>query len=240
LKASTLTLVPYYDGSRDQIPSSFLSIRGAEPGNDHNKTITVLTLIKIAAGVWFTWDFVRYTRSGLLRRHFTVLCGWTLPEWLRALGLTLLNLGVVMSLIVSLWSLNWAVLNFSWLNLFAMTPEEKQGGTNLVASAATLPWFGIAFAVLLGLNIPRLARAEEEMFRRGTQTVPQLLGRSVKFGFIHMIVGVPVCGALGLTISGLFFAWSYLRGGVREATFVHALNNYWVLVVLGAWTVLGR
>ncbi len=200
--------------------------------------ITPLDLIKIAFTAWITWDFLRYARSGKARRHLTVFAGRSVLEWFKAIGLVFLNLIVVLGLILWLYSLGNPVLNFSWLLLFATPADGPDPSTNLVAAGTQFPWFGFFFGLLLALNMPRLARREEEVFRRGTSDWKDGATRSVKFGLVHMIVGVPLCAAFALMVAGLFFTWRYFSGGIREASFYHALHNLGVLSLVGAYYLL--
>ncbi len=92
--------------------------------------------------------------------------------------------------------------------------------------------------------IPFFARSEEIDFRKGRETWKQILPTSVKFGLVHMIVGVPLAVGLALSVPGVFFAWKYKRSvarvtrsdqnlplefarmiGVMRSTTYHALYN---------------
>ncbi|MBL8087631.1 MAG: hypothetical protein JNM85_06115 [Chthonomonas sp.] len=201
--------------------------------------MTILDLLKYAFAAYLTVDFVRYARKGTVKRHFSVFAGRGIPEWIKALAMASMMLGVLYAIIMGLYSLNNPILSFSWLNLLKQPADGKNAGTNLVAAGAQVPYFGIVFGALLALNIPRLVRREEEIFRRGTTTWAQSVPRSIKFGFAHMIVGVPIFGALALTVVGFFFTWRYFVGGVREATFYHCLNNLLVLTLVAVVMLTG-
>ncbi len=63
----------------------------------------------------------------------------------------------------------------------------------------------------LALAVPLLARQEELWFRSGTETssLVETLARSLLFGLVHVLAGVPVAAALALSVPGLVFATVY-------------------------------
>lgn len=70
---------------------------------------------------------------------------------------------------------------------------------------------GWLIPVGLALVVPLLARQEELLFRHGTETSTalQTLTRSLAFGLIHLLAGIPIAAALALTVPGLVFARVY-------------------------------
>ena len=200
---------------------------------------TPLDLIKYAFAIYVTYDFVKYARSGMAKRHMTVFAKRSAKEWAQALGLVAVEIVVVVGLIGVLMSIGNPVLNFSWLNLLVTAKDDPNAGTNLMVAPAQIPWFGAIFGGLLAMNMPRLARREEEMFRRGTRDWKHAAPRSLHFGLIHMIVGVPLAAGLALSLAGLFFSWRYFAGGVRESSFYHTLHNYGILILLAAYFISG-
>lgn len=57
--------------------------------------------------------------------------------------------------------------------------------------------------------IPFLSQSEERAFRKGHEDWLSITKQSVKFGLVHLIVGIPLAVGLALTISGLFFGYVY-------------------------------
>lgn len=201
--------------------------------------LTPLEAVKWGFALVLTVNFVLYARSGKARRHLTVFARRSPKEWGIALACVALEVACVLALIVTVLSLGQPLLNWSWLLLLATPADGERPATNLMAAPASFPWFGAVFLVLLLFNVPRLVRREEEIFRRGTRDWKDALPRSVKFGLVHMVVGVPVGVALVLIGSGLFFTWRYFVGGVREASFYHSLHNLILLVGLGLALAFG-
>lgn len=194
--------------------------------------MTFLDVVKLGFTLFVTVNFVQYARSGQARRHMTVFVRRPFSEWFKAVALVIVEVAILVTTIYLLMGLS-PILRFSWLSLLAKGEE----GTNLMVAPAQIPWFGFIFIGLLALNLPRLARREEEVFRRGTRDWKDAAFRSLKFGLIHMVVGVPLGAALALWFSGMFFSWRYFVGGVRESTYYHTLHNGVILVFLASTLV---
>jgi len=143
-----------------------------------------------------------------------------------------------------------SILNFGWMNLIS------KGGGNFIVSVASegsnsssfLLRLGVPlFFLLLLLVLPFLTNAEEKHFRKGLLTWNRIIPRSIKFGFIHMFMGVPISAAIVLSFIGLFYAYKYRRkylslvnkvGGeeaeqraILESTTYHTMTNS-ILVIL--------
>jgi len=67
----------------------------------------------------------------------------------------------------------------------------------------------LAFLALLGVAIPHLASAEEQIFRKGATRLSEIVVRSIAFGLMHAIGGVPLNMALAISIPGFYFALRY-------------------------------
>jgi hypothetical protein len=138
-------------------------------------------------------------------------------------------------------------LSFGWWSALGGTGNVVLGSTDRT-SGTVLVWLVPAF--FLVLLIPALglfAEREEIMFRAGAETWST--GRRVltglKFGLIHLIMGIPIGAALALSVGGWYFTWAYLRGyhrggtdaGVLEATRSHLAFNIEVLTVVAVYVV---
>lgn len=169
--------------------------------------------------------------------YITFMVGYralTERDWIEAyrninLCLMLANLVMVtiaITIVATLYVVNQQIFGLSWLNLLG-----KQG-TNIFAIGVEVKYLGIAFCLALMLALPHMAKFEEEIFREGTETWKQGIGRSIAFGFIHMFVGIPLAGAIALTILGLFFTYCYFRGGIKLSTQAHFQSNLLALLIL--------
>jgi hypothetical protein len=105
---------------------------------------------------------------------------------------------------------------------------------NLVLAGTEIRYFPIVFVTLLFVNLPRLARMEEEDFRKGTRNWAHAVPRSLRFGLYHCFVGVPLFAGVALALPGLWFTLQYFKGGTDRSTLYHTAYNMVVLgVVLG-------
>lgn len=149
-------------------------------------------------------------------------------------------------------------LKFSWLNLLGGK------GTNLIISPVSSAGSGhpgiitilasFIFYVALCICLPYLAKAEEEMFREGKISTSQRIKSSIVFGFIHMIVGVPLFVAIILCVLGWIFSERYINSFMKnlnthsektanevaifDATSLHAKYNFLVLTIVYVFTVI--
>mgnify|MGYP001806305597 FL=1 len=193
-------------------------------------------IVAIGFTAFITVDMAKYLRSGELKKDFSslrTLRGW---KWIGAIPVTLVLMFITLSFGLVLMQIGRPIRDWSWLMLL-QTPGERVEGQNLMTSGLRIPWFALPFLILLGLNVPRLAKREERAFRQGTRTLPEALGRSVHFGLIHCIVGVPIGIGLALTIPGLWFTYVYLKGGIRLSTAWHVVYNYIILSMAAVWLV---
>jgi hypothetical protein len=184
-----------------------------------------------------TFSCVRNIAVGHVKEDFGILRNVDRKEWIRV-ALTCPLLGCVtigtyyLLCYVNEHSLIGKILNFSWLQLLA-SPKDNVTGTNLIVSGgASIPFFGVFFCALLLVNMPGLALSEEESFRRGTKSWLDAVPRSIAFGMMHCLVGVPVSVGIALTLAGLWFTFEYFKGGVERSGRVHACYNMMLVVML--------
>jgi hypothetical protein len=197
----------------------------------------VLDILKYGFLAYLAFDLARNLTTTHNKRLFKVtLCGS--PKFMILYGL--LNFFVLAAVFgvgtLAYYYIPWPSIplpsgiheplsQFSWLQLLASKENPEAGGNLMVSGAMQVPILGIPFFMLLLLNLPRLARYEEDAFRRGTKDWKDAILRSLKFGFMHCLVGVPLAYGLGLSVGGMWFTWHYFKGGVRRSTTVHALYN---------------
>jgi hypothetical protein len=104
------------------------------------------------------------------------------------------------------------------------------------------------FWFLLTLALPYLAKGEEEAFRSLVFGTKKRIITSIKFGLVHMIVGVPLFVALILAVAGYIFSIFYVRAfkkaakvdpytadevAILASTSVHAKYNF-LIITLGS------
>ena len=117
-------------------------------------------------------------------------------------------------------------LAWGWWSQIGGEGNPVFGSSDATAGTA---WEWIVPAVFVALLIPGLplfAHAEERMFRRGAEhwSTWKRCWKSVQFGMVHALVGIPLGAALALSLGGAWFTYVYLRafrssGSRAEATF---------------------
>jgi len=117
-------------------------------------------------------------------------------------------------------------LNWSWFSLFS------REGMNIHLIPSNVKYFGLAFLVLFGINLPRYAQMEEVWFREGTISWEQGLLMSILFGMVHCLVGVPIGAGLAISLAGLWFTHQYFVGGVELSTVHHTSYNLILVTIL--------
>ena len=138
-------------------------------------------------------------------------------------------------------------LSFGWWTAIGGTGNVILGSTTST-NGTILVW--LVPVVFLALLIPALAlfaEREEVAFRSGAEdwSWGQRVGMGLRFGLIHLIMGIPIAVALALSIGGWYFQWAYLRGyrqggreaGVLESTRSHLAYNLVVLVLVAVYLV---
>jgi hypothetical protein len=116
-------------------------------------------------------------------------------------------------------------LDWGWWSALGGAGNPVFGSTDTTAGTP-LEW--IVPLVFLGLLVPALplfAHAEERMFRQGAEgwTTWRRISRTLQFGLVHALIGIPIGAAVALSIGGAYFLAVYLRsfrrtGSVQEAT----------------------
>ncbi len=103
----------------------------------------------------------------------------------------------------------------------------------------------LVFVCLLVPALPLFAHAEERLFRRGAEgwSRGRRTVKTLQFGLVHALIGIPIGAALALSIGGAWFLRVYLRayrttGSVTDATFesttAHTVYNGVIIVVVVA------
>lgn len=197
-----------------------------------------LTLYEERRRLGFTW---------LVWRRFTILA---FVEVCLVLITTIFTYFVLQSYL--------PVLTWGWMSLFV-----KNGGNVIIApifEGQRSSWIAVrllvpVFFVAMLAIVPAMAKREEDWFRKGHHTWRTIWRQSLKFGFIHCIVGVPLGIGLVLSGVGLFYAWKYhstylrcmstMSGEQAEeealltSTMYHSLyNTVVVVVVIVATTIM--
>lgn len=116
-------------------------------------------------------------------------------------------------------------------------------GLSDATTGTVLEWLvPIVFLTLLTPALPLFAYREEEIFRLGAQswTLGHRVRRSIEFGLVHAIIGIPIGVAVALSIGGGYFTIVYVRAfrrsgdssaAVLESTRAHTMYNATILAL---------
>ncbi|MCB1001198.1 MAG: hypothetical protein KDB40_18025 [Acidimicrobiales bacterium] len=155
---------------------------------------------------------------------------------------------IVLTAVIVVASALMAVPGLDWGWWTAVGGEGNPVFGSSEATAGTV-WEWVVPAVFMVLLVPALplfAHAEERLFRRGAEhwNRRRRVGKTVQFGLVHAIVGIPIGAALALSLGGAYFLAVYLRAHRRgastadatlESTTAHtAYNGAIIVIVLGA------
>lgn len=197
--------------------------------------LTALVLAVVAARIT-TGTRVAMSRDG--RGRLRELIGGLR---VRHFALAVPALAVVGAAAVALASLPG--LSWGWWTAIGGVGNPVTGGTERT-SGTVLEWLvPVVFLVLLLPALPLFAEAEERMFRLGSErrSAWGRVAKSVQFGLMHAIVGIPIGAALGLSLGGAYFTWAYLRRwrdthsqrqAVLESTRAHLAYNLVVVALV--------
>lgn len=139
-------------------------------------------------------------------------------------------------------------MTWSWLSLFDGDGVSNSGNliTAPLKSKSVLIIAGFWF--ILSLALPYLAKSEEVLFRSMVFGTKKRIFTNIKFGLVHMIVGVPLFVALVLAVAGFVFSIFYVNAFNKAAkvdietanevatnvsTSVHAKYNF-LIITLGS------
>jgi len=140
-------------------------------------------------------------------------------------------------------------MSWSWVSMLGSDGADAPSGNIIAApfkSGSVLIITG--FWLLLTLALPYLAKGEEQSFRSLVFGTKNRIITSIKFGLVHMIVGVPLFIALILAVAGYIFSIFYVKAfnkaakvdpytadevAILASTSVHAKYNF-LIITLGS------
>jgi hypothetical protein len=159
----------------------------------------------------------------------------------------LMVIGVITS-VITLASIGLPkFMTWSWISMLGSEGADAPSGNIMAApfkSGSVLIIGG--FWLILSLALPYLAKGEEETFRSLVFGTKKRIITSIKFGLVHMIVGVPLFIALILAVVGYIFSIFYVKAFYKAAavdpysadkvailasTSVHAKYNFLIITI---------
>lgn len=140
-------------------------------------------------------------------------------------------------------------LDWGWWTALGGIGNPVTGGTDETAGTA-LEWLiPLAFVALLIPALPLFAFAEERMFRGGAErwSAKRRAAKTLQFGLMHALIGIPIGAALALSIGGAYFLAVYLRAyrtshnsavATLESARAHVAYNGIIVVLVTLLAVL--
>jgi hypothetical protein len=151
----------------------------------------------------------------------------------------------VMSAVIAFTSVTLPhFMTWSWYSL--LDSNDSRGNIMLAPLASRSLVIIAIFFLMLSLALPYLAKSEEKMFRSLVFGTRARIIASLKFGLAHMIMGVPLYGALVLSLVGYLFSVFYVKAFVtaskinpytadevalNTSTSIHAKYNFIILAI---------
>ena len=156
----------------------------------------------------------------------------------------------VMTTVITLTSVGLPkFMTWSWISMLGDGSADAPSGNILAAPFKSGSVIIICiFWLLLTLALPYLAKGEEKVFRSLVFSTKKRIITSIKFGLIHMVVGVPLFIALILAVVGYIFSIFYVKAfnkaakvdpytadevAINVSTSVHAKYNF-LIITLGS------
>ena len=140
-------------------------------------------------------------------------------------------------------------LDWGWWSALGGDGNPAFGATSATAGTAWEWLIPLVFIGLLAPALPLFAEAEEQTFRRGAQgwSWQRRTTKTVSFGLVHALIGIPVGVALALSVGGAYFLARYLRcwrrghsedQAVAESTRAHLAYNLVILPLVLIWAIV--
>jgi len=171
-----------------------------------------MNIVNILLGLLF--GVIAYELGSTLWRN-RYRAPYILSVWRRFTPILLVEVVLVYTAASALIYVLWAYvpgLGWGWYNLL-----NRGGGNYFIAAPADFlaKPLAVGFFLLVILLLPFLAEYEEKAFRKGKHKPDEWIPASIAFGFIHLIMGIPIAVGFGLTVVGLALAWKYLTSYER-------------------------
>lgn len=208
--------------------------------------VTLLDLLTVAVLVFFgSRMLVSFRRSmavGARRHSMQLVRGLRLRHFLPV------PVVVTLVLVTAIGLTSLPLLSFGWWTAIGGEGNPAFGVTERTVGTPFELLVPMVFIALLIPALPLLVEREEQLFRLGAESwsIPKRIGKTLLFGLIHALVGIPIGFALALSVGGAHFLGGYLRawratGSRREAllesTRLHLAYNATIVVLVVA--VLG-
>ena len=199
-------------------------------------TLTIVSTILILISLWTSYKDWKVDNSVIKKAYFQNLIDWPIA--------LIIVFGVMLSFLI-LYSID--IPQFLTWSLFSLFGSESSG--NVMFTPFTLGFLPITiiFYLVIASAVPYLAKSEEVIFRQYVFGVKYRIIKSIIFGFIHMLVGVPILAAIILSIVGYIYSHYYIKEfskwikidpdtalskALDRSTSIHAKYNFIVITFI--------
>jgi len=136
----------------------------------------------------------------------------------------------------------WIGRPFMWLHRRRrkLPPLSVDSPGNFNLAPMRLPVLGPIYAVAFAFILPQVALIEERVFRSGTTSWGNAMVRSLIFAAVHLLVGAPLCWALGIWVAGMWFSYCYFHGDLLAATVHHTTYDLFMMALMAVALFIGR
>jgi hypothetical protein len=127
-------------------------------------------------------------------------------------------------------------LDWGWWTAIGGEGNPVFGSTDQTSGTVWEWIIPLVFMAMLLPALPLFANAEERIFRRGAEgwSTGRKVLKTVQFGLVHALIGIPIGAAIALSIGGAYFLQVYLHAYARsrsvsdatmESTTAHTVYN---------------
>lgn len=111
-------------------------------------------------------------------------------------------------------------LDWGWWSAIGGEGNPVFGSTDQTSGTVWEWIIPLVFMAMLLPALPLFANAEERMFRRGAEgwSTGRRVLKTVQFGLVHALIGIPIGAAFALSIGGAYFLRVYLRAYARSGS----------------------
>lgn len=193
--------------------------------------------VRLATGARFARTRGGRSLVGAIRARIGWRHVWPVP-------LVLAAVIVVASALLAVPGLSWG-----WWSALGGEGNPVFGSSDSTAGTVWEWVIPLAFMALLIPALPLFAHAEERMFRAGAESWSprRRAAKTLQFGLVHAVIGIPIGAALALSIGGAYFMAVYLRAFRRfrsraeatlESAAAHTVYNGMIVAVVVVALVL--
>jgi hypothetical protein len=215
----------------------------AVPAVSSSETAVALKAVTALVLAYVGMNLVVTARRMAASRHVRQRIAW-IVRGLRLRHVLPAPVVLMVVLVLSILFVQVPGLDFGWWTFIGGQGNPVFGQTDATSGTALAWLVPLVFGALLIPCLPLFAEREERAFRMGAEgwSWGRRIVRSVQFGLVHAVIGIPIGVALALSAGGLYFTLAYLRGyrdggpehALLESTRTHLGYNLTIILIVAA------